>query len=186
MGRLGSDATDQSQRNLYNTRFANHTFANYFSDTPSDAHVRFATSQPTVMTSGTVLGAGINGAFVDDESTLNLAKVQERHYEKLQLFQRPFLTVPYLGKGSCDTTIESQLQQGEVVSDKKSTSTIMETSFAKYSLYPTDDAMEARVKNPSTSIEESALEGWVRGGMATRDMAVDSKFGQQNRPNASV
>jgi len=100
----------------------------------------------------------------------------------LNLVQRPFLTVPYLGKGSCDPAIESQLQQGELSSDKKSTSTVMEQSFMSHSLYPTDDKMKERVKNPAFSVEEVAMDGWVRGGMTTREMSSDKALGKNNRP----
>jgi hypothetical protein len=62
------------------------------------------------------------------------------------------------------------LQQGEIVSDKKSVSTIMDKSFMNYSLYPTDDKMQDHVKN--AAVEDSALNGWVRGGAATRDLPV--------------
>ena len=75
--------------------------------------------------------------------------------------------------------------QGELVSDKKSVSTIMDKSFANYSLYPTDNNMETRVKNPSYTIEEAAMDGWVRGGMTTRDMSSDKLMQKNNRPNAS-
>lgn len=184
MGRIGNDVTDQTQRTMYNTRFANHTLSNYFSQNLSDEYIQFATKQPTLMVSGTVLGAGINPAGVDTESKLNLNRVHERHFEKLQLFERPFLTVPYLGRGSCDPALESQLQQGELVSDKKSVSTIMEKSFSKYSLYPLDNKMEERVKNPSYTVEEAALDGWVRGGLSTREMSDDSKFSKQSRPRS--
>jgi hypothetical protein len=99
--------------------------------------------------------------------------------------ERPFLTVPYLGRGSNDPVLESQLQQGEIVSDKKSVSTIMDKSFANYSLYPLDSKMEEKVQNPKYSVEEAALNGWVRGGMATRDMSADPNMVKNNRPNAS-
>ena len=181
MDRIGTDVTDQTQRTLYNTRFANYTLANYTSENLSDGHVEFAMKQPTMTTNDMVLGQGINGAVVDDESILNLKKVNERHYEKLQLFERPFLTVPYLGKGSCDPTLESQLQQGEVVSDKKSVSTIMEKSFSQYALYPQD---EGKTPDASKLIEESALNGWVRGGATTREMTENTDFVKQNRPTS--
>ena len=185
MGRIGSDVTDQTQKNVYNTRFANHTLSNYFSQNVSDSHVHFATKQPTVMFGGTTHGFGLNGAVVDAESNLTLNVEHDRPIERIQLMQRPFLTVPYLGRGSCDPSLESQLMQGELVSDKKSVSTIMDKSFANYSLYPTDSNMETRVKNPSYTIEEAALDGWVRGGMTTRDMSSDKLMQKNNRPNAS-
>jgi hypothetical protein len=186
MDRIGNDSTDQSQKNLYNTRFGNYTLSNYFSETVSDSHVQFALNQPTINFSGMAYGQGLNGAVVDTESKLYIDSVEEeRSVGRVQLFERPFLTVPYLGRGSADPSIESRLQQGELVAQKKSVSTIMEKSFTQYSLYPTDANMEERVKNPSYTVEESALNGWVRGGAATRDMAADPYLKNQNRPNAS-
>jgi len=183
MARIGNDSTDQTQRTVTNTRFANYTLSNFFSETLSDSHVQFATQQPTLTFSGLVNGSGLNGSVVDTDSLLTIRTEQERPLEKLQLFERPFLTVPYLGRGSCDPTLESQLQQGELVSDKKSVSTIMEKSFTKYSLYPTDNQMEERVKNPANTVEEAALDGWVRGGMATREMAGNGDLRKNNRPS---
>jgi hypothetical protein len=79
------------------------------------------------------------------------------------------LTVPYLGKGSCDPTLESQLLQGEMVNEKKSTKTISEKSYSSdYSLFASDDNMVSRANDPKYTVEESALDGWVRGGNASR------------------
>jgi len=181
MGHLGNDAVDETQRNLSNTRFATWSLSNYFSQTTSDSHVLFATQMPTVNYNGTFLGAGINASLVDVDSHLSLNKEDERPLEKLSLIERPFLTVPYLGRGSCDPALESQLQQGEIVSDKKSVSTIMDKSFSNYSLYPLDSKMEHHVN----SAEEAALNGWVRGGMLTRNMSADDSFRQNNRPSGN-
>jgi hypothetical protein len=183
MGRISLDSTDQSQKNIYNTRFANYTLSSYFSNVASDSHVNFATEQPTTLFSGMVNGHGLSGQSVENESKMFFAMKNERPIEKLMLFPRPFLTVPYLGKGSCDPALESQLQQGEIVHDKKSVSTIMEKSFSDYSLYPTNSDMKSRVEDPAKNVEEAALNGWVRGGMTTRDMSTDSKFQNGNRPS---
>jgi len=185
MGHLGQDSVDETQRNVSNTRFASWTISNYFSDTASDSHVRFATQMPTVMFSGISNGRGLNGSLIDIDSALLLKTEGERPMEKLSLVERPFLTVPYLGRGSCDPALESQLQQGEIVSDKKSVSTIMEKSFANYSLYPLDSKAQEYVNNPANTVEEAALSGWVRGGMATRDMSSDDKFKNNNRPSGT-
>jgi len=181
MGHLGNDAVDETQRNVSNTRFATWSLSNYFSQNSSDSHVQFATQMPTVNYNGTFLGAGINASLVDIDSHLMLNTENERPMEKLSLIERPFLTVPYLGRGSCDPALESQLQQGEIVSDKKSVSTIMDKSFSGYSLYPLDSKMEEHVNNA----EETALNGWVRGGMLTRNMSADDSFRQNNRPSGN-
>ena len=36
--------------------------------------------------------------------------------------------------------------------------------FADYALYPTDSKMEDRVTDASNTVEEAALDGWIRGG----------------------
>ena len=183
--RIGSDKTDQTQNNVHNTRYANHNLASFFSENTSNEHVKFAIQQPTMMFSGNTHGNGLNGSVVDNESTLFMKSEQTTPFEKLQLFQRPFATVPYLGRGSCDPALESQLQHGEVVAGKKSVSTIMDKSFAQYQLYPTDDKMEERVKDASYTVEEAALDGWVRGGQSTREMSNDEIMQHSNRPNGN-
>jgi hypothetical protein len=184
MGRIGLDSTDQSQKNIYNTRFANYTLSNYFSNVTSDTHVKFAIQQPTTMFSGMVNGHGLTSSLIDDESKVLYETENGRTVGRTALFERPFITVPYLGKGSCDPALESRLQQGETVADKKSVSTIMEKSFSQYALYPTDDKMTDRVNDPAKNVEEAAMNGWVRGGMMTRDMSQDPNFQKGNRPSS--
>lgn len=185
MGRIGMDVTDQSQKTVYNTRFTNYTLSNFFSESLSDNHVKFAVEQPTMNFTSLGLGQGLGPNVVDMDSKLLINTEQERPLEKLQLFERPFLTVPYLGRGSADPSLESQLQQGELVSEKKSVSTIMDKSFAPYTLYPMDTKMEEYVKNPANTVQEAALNGWTRGGVSTRDMAGDDGLVKNNRPNGT-
>jgi hypothetical protein len=183
MGRLGMDPTDSTQQNLQNTRFANYTLSSFFSENLSDTHIKFATQQPAMMISGTANGKGIIGSAIDIDSELMHNSENERSMSKLQLMQRPFITVPYLGRGSCDPTLESQMMQGERMSEKKSIKTVMDKSFMGYSMYPTDSNMEERVSDSKHTIEESALNGWVRGGASSREVAQGSDFSRNSRPS---
>ena len=186
MGRIGLDRTDNTQRNLQNSKFANYNLSSYFSDNTATDTVEFAIQQPAMVMSGTATGHGLNGRTVDYESLLYLKVDQERSLEKLQLSQRPFLTVPYLGKGSCNPDLESRLMQGEVVSDKKSVSTVMEKSFMQYTMQPEDSTRDGRALNPKFTVEEAALDGWVRGGVSTRELSQDmdfSKSAKNTRPS---
>ena len=171
LGRIGDDATDKTQRNLSNTRYLDYSLSNYYMNSTQDSYVKFATSQPNILFSGIANGNGLNSSSVDYESILFFKSDQERAFEKLQLFTRPFATVPYLGRGSRDPAVESLLQQGDTVSGMKSVSTIMEQSFLNYSLYPLDKNMENRVKDSTNTVEEAALNGWVRGGATTREQS---------------
>ena len=158
MERIG---LNDSQRNVANTRFSTYTMENYFSSNP-DSAVRFATQTPTVNFKNTV--GGLPGSVVDSDSLLLIGNKQDRSLEKLNLIQRPYLTIPYLGKGASNPALESVLQQGERVSDKKSTWEQNETDQS----YPMIAKLKNRVTNPTYSVEEAALNGWVRGGRSSR------------------
>jgi hypothetical protein len=73
--------------------------------------------------------------------------------------------------------------QGESSQDKKSVSSIMSKSFMDYTQYPMDSEMHNRVNDSRHTIQEMALEGWVRGGVQSRELAHDGAFAKQARPN---
>jgi hypothetical protein len=175
LGRMGNDLTHKSQDAVHNTRFANHMLSEYTSSNASNSHVQFASQFPTVNFYGNVHGSGLNGNIVDDNSELTINKTQTRELEKLQLIHRPFATIPYLGRGSVDPVLETQMLQGENSNEKKSISTIMEQSFADLSTQPVTMKMKNRVTDPKYNVEEAALDGWVRGGMQTREMNTNYK-----------
>jgi hypothetical protein len=182
LGNISSDNTDSTQRNVQNIKFGNYQLSNFFEPDTNNSYLDFALNQKAVVFNGIAGGFGLGANSIDTDSILTIKQENERPLEKLQLNQRPFATVPYLGRGSCDPSLESQLQQGEFASDKKSVSTIMEKSFMGYSLYPTDEKMEEQVTNPKYTVEEAALNGWVRGGATTREMSMDQIFSKTNRP----
>lgn len=178
MGRIGLDSTDNSQRNIQNTRFANYQFSSYFSENRMDDTVNFACQQPNINYNTRTVGLTSN--VIDYESVLTLKTDQERPLDKLQLQQRPFLTVPYLGRGSADPDVESKLLQGDLIFEKKGVSTIMDKSFLPYIVHPTDEKMEQRVQDPQYTVEEAAMKGWVRGGISTREL---SEKDQKSQPS---
>jgi hypothetical protein len=180
LDRIGDDKTCESQSTAQNTRYANYTTSNYFSELPSDSQIQFATGQPAVVPNSN-FGSSVGGNNVDNESILLLKTEKERHLGRLSLMARPYATVPYLGRGSADPALESQLLEGEQGKDKKSVSTVMSQSFMGYTLYPTDSNMEQRVNDTQHTIEESASKGWVRGGVDSRSIAQDAGLAQNNR-----
>jgi hypothetical protein len=163
-----NDDIDTTQLNLDNTRYSNYVLSNFTQGTAE--HVQFATSQPEISFNALTNGLGLNDDnTVDVDSVLNIQKTQGRSFEKVQLFQRPFVTVPFMGRGFGNPILESQLLQGEPTIQLKSVGTIMEKSFIPFSTLPVDSMMQERVRDPRYTVEEAALEGWTRGGMITRD-----------------
>jgi hypothetical protein len=165
MGSLSADMTDQTQQNIQNTRFGSYTLSNFFSNSASDSQIQFATQQPGIL----VRNGGVASAVIDVESNLLNKSENERPFEKLQLFQRPFVTVPYLGRGGGDPTLEAQLQQGEMIRDLKSVGTISEKSYMDYNQYPMRDDLRSQITNPANLVQELAMDGWIRGGASARE-----------------
>ena len=159
LGHISDDNTDMTQRTSQNTHFSNLVLTNYFRDKVSSEHIDFVSKYPGMDYTG-IIGPGVGGALIEGESKLLYSVKQERPLEKLQLFARPYLTIPYLGRGSCDPMLESQLLQGEYVRGKKSVTTIMEQNYATQTIFPLPEQINA--------VEEVALGGWNRGGADTR------------------
>lgn len=168
MASLKADAPDQTQQNVQNTRFGNYSVSNYFSGYGTNSQVNFASEIPGFVAKG----GSPAGAVIDVESQLFNKVGLERSPEKLQLFERPFKTVPYLGRGGGDPTLEAQLQQGQTIRDMKSVATVSELPYIDYQNYPLRDDLRSQVTNPANSVEEVAMNGWTRGGASARDSSV--------------
>lgn len=73
-----------------------------------------------------------NGCNIDNDSKLrnsrNLTNTKEIH----QLMERPFLTVPYMGRGEGNTCIESSIRPGEHTMQHKSTNSLSGTHIDRY------------------------------------------------------
>lgn len=170
MTRSRAETIDRTQQTVMNNKFGDYMLTTYFSDNDRGDYEKVALMQPGVIFDGTSWSShGINHNTVDIDSALIIKNHNARSLEKLSLQQRPFLTVPYLGRGSADTTLESQLRQGDIVGNKKSVSTVTEQSFMNNQMYPLIDSIKDTITNPKYLVQEAALDGWIRGGVATRE-----------------
>jgi hypothetical protein len=118
---------------------------------------------------------GIGGCNVDESSELLLSSLS-RPRCKLSLLQRPYLTVPFLGRGQSDAVLESQIQQGDLANNRKSITNLTEVSHIKYSNVPMIPSLQATITNPANLIEGAAAEGWIRGGLPSRDLVKDNDY----------
>ena len=72
---------------------------------------------------------GLGGCNIDTNSKLLIGSIQTNPKCRISLQERPFLTVPFLGRGPSMPVKESQLLQGAYNPDKKSCKSIMEKSI---------------------------------------------------------
>lgn len=172
--RIGEDSCDKSQRNVQNSSASTYMLNQFRPDCPMNNAMDFALSQPNVNYTGSHQ-MGIGGCNVDESSELILSALS-RPRCKLSLLQRPFATVPFLGRGNSNPVLESQIQQGDLANNRKSITNLTEVSHIKYSNTPMIPSLQASVTNPANLIEGVAAEGWIRGGLPSRDLVKDTDY----------
>ena len=121
--------------------------------------INFATSQPNIFYNGSHQ-CGLGGCNIDTNSKLLIGSIQTNPKCRISLQERPFLTVPFLGRGPSMPVKESQLLQGAYNPDKKSCKSIMEKSIR-----PNQDLVPSlkflfKILQFSEGV---AAEGWIRG-----------------------
>lgn len=176
ISRIGNDNCNIDQNSIQNTQAANYLLQNYFaSDCSMRKPIDLATSQPGVMYNGGYM-TGAGGCNINESSNLQIGTIQTHPRCRIDLFHRPFATVPYLGRGSVNPIMESQIQQGEQLVNKKSVNPLSETSYIKYHQTPLLPAIQQRIDNPANQIENVASSGWIRGGVPSRELTRDADY----------
>ena len=181
MSRMGDDECNLSQRNVQNAEFGSYPLQNYFIQyCGMKKPIEFATSQPNVFFNGGFGNScGAGGCNINSDSNLKIGSIQTHPKCRISLYQRPFVTVPYLGRGPHHPLLESKLQQGTYMTNTKSCNATSEISFFHQyeDLVP---SLKATIQNPSNLVESSAAKGWIRGGLPTRDLVRDQSYFQRS------
>ena len=172
--RLGYDRTDFSQHTLQNVEYSNYMLDGFRPSCPLSNAIDFATSQPNINFTGSYQ-TSVGGSNISENSEL-LINDLSRTKCRISLTQRPYSTVPYLGRGKCDPILESQMQQGDFANNKKSINPTSEICYSQYAQTPLLPTVKATISNPANLIESSAAEGWIRGGLPSRELARDKDY----------
>ena len=176
LSRLGLDECNLSQTDIQNVASCNYSTQNYFaSDCSMRSTIDLATTQIGVNYKGTQ-NVAIGGCNINDSSKLQIGTIQTHPKCRIDLFHRPFATVPYLGRGAVNPIMESQIQQGEQLVNKKSINNLSEKSYIKYHQTPLVPSVEEKLTNPANYVEGAAAEGWIRGGVPSRELTRDKDY----------
>ena len=174
--RIGNDNCSQDINSIQNTQSANYMLQNYFAnDCNMNKAKSLATTQPGLVYKGS-MGSDVCGSNINDSSKLLIGSVQTNPKCRIDLFHRPFATVPYLGRGAVNPILESQIQQGEAVTNKRTITRVTEKSYGKYTSTPLIPSVKNTIQNPNNLIEGVAYEGWIRGGLPARELTRDNKI----------
>lgn len=172
MTQINNDPCALSQRNVQNKVSSDYMVQNFYPACPMSKAIDFAIQQPNVFYNGSHQ-VGINGCNINTNSDLKLTKITKPPC-RINLLERPFLTVPYLGRGPYNCLLESELLQGDNGINKKSANPSSEICYANYKNYPLIPEIQKTVTNPENLIEGAAADGWIRGGLPSREFARDN------------
>jgi hypothetical protein len=176
--RIGDDVCGISERDIQNQNFGSYTTQNYFEKFCDLTHqINLATNQPNIFLSGSVGSAfsGAGGCNIDNDSNLRIKRTQTNPKGRISLRERPYKSIPYLGRGPSMPLQESKLQQGIYLETKKNCKMVTEKSYRTRDseLIP---SLKATIQNPNNLIEGMAAEGWIRGGLPTRELTRDNDY----------
>ena len=178
--RLGDDTCYNTERTKQNTSFGSYTTTNYFVQYCGlKQPIKFATQQPGVFVNGGFGNSGAGGCNIDVDSDMTIGTIQTHPKARISLFERPFATVPYLGRGPCRPVEESRLQQGDYITNKKSCNTISELEYENQYV-PLIPSLKATITNPNNLVEGVAAKGWIRGGLPSRELVRDRDYLQSH------
>ena len=168
IGRIGYDSINLTQKNIQNQNQANWLLTNYNTDDCAmDKTKNFALSSPMINYTGSY-GMGLNGCNVDANSQLKLEPVS-RPPCRISLFQRPYLTVPYLGRGSVNSDEELRLLTGDLNSNRKTVTDFSEIPVQDRYFIPMLTYTKKTIGKCENCIESSANANWIRGGLPSRE-----------------
>jgi hypothetical protein len=186
LSKIGLDQCNISQTDIQNVASCNYSTQNYFASDCTMKNVReLATTQPGIMYKGG-FNVGAGGCNINDSSNLLIGTIQTHPRCRIDLFQRPFATVPFMGRGSVDPILEAQIQQGENITNKRSVTNLPEKSYLKYSQTPLLPDVKEKIENPAYCVESVASEGWVRGGVPSRELTRDREYYNSKGRNTNM
>ena len=141
-------------------------------DCKNEKVVEFATNNPYMKFRD---GYGISECNVDQSSNLRVGKSRKNPKCRSQLLHRPYLTVPYMGRGSGNANVETQLLPSEDTSQGKACNSLAGVTIENF-FTPLVKNLEEHVQNPKYLIQEDSDKRWVRGGIPTRQIVKNIDY----------
>ena len=138
---------------------------------------KLALSQPNVNFADGFGNSGINGCNIDVDSELRNNRKGLTNLNCIQnLNQRPYATVPFMGRGVGDVKNELDIKQGKQTWVSRSCNTLSDMDYTDYHMIPLLDDVRKNVQNPGNLVQEVAADDWVRGGIPSRQLIKNKEF----------
>lgn len=139
-GRIGQDQTTETLHSMLNKSYSDYHLENYLVPTENNSFLNHVNLQKKGS-----LQVGHLGSNVDSYSEL-IKSSNTTNNVKINLQQRSYLSVPYLGKGNNDISIENHLLHGETFREKKSKLKNTEIPYFNVRDFPVHDKEMTAIK----------------------------------------
>jgi len=116
----------------------------------------------------------IDGCNIDKDSNLRNAKNLTNLRFINQLYERPYLTVPYMGRGIGNKKLETVLVPGEDTYQAKPCNNLSGLDTTHFNMYPLLPNIKDNIQNKKHLIEEE--NGWVRSGAPSRQIIRNKNY----------
>jgi hypothetical protein len=126
-----------------------------------------ALSQPITQYRDGYGSVGQRGCLVNNDSKMRNGSQLTRDKGPQQLFERPFLTVPYMGRGLGDPCSEKSLKEGVATYQNKQCNTLAGVTISNH-FTPLIDCIKNTIQDPIHIVPEANKEDWIRGGYPSR------------------
>ena len=166
LSRIGNDESVYTQDNIMNNSVSKYMTFNPF-ENKCLGGADFAMKQSNVFVNKSTYGVGPLGCNIN-ESTVLSKGILTNDNVKLTLRERPYLSVPYLGRGNAEVSKENKLRMGDTFKDKKSVVQMNEQCFNNLSKYPMNDGMKNKINGNKSK--------WETSGVDTRNMYKTDEY----------
>jgi hypothetical protein len=128
------------------------------------------------------------GCNVDNDSNLRLARNTTHNGYIQELQPRPYLSVPYMGRGSGNVCRETTLRLGEPTFEQRPCNTLAGMHIDR--MDPLLPFIKAEVQNTQHIMTEAVDPNWIRGGQPSRSLIRNEEYlkacGYTNMPSNNL
>lgn len=114
------------------------------------------------------------GCNIDDDSTFRNSRNLTNLRNINTLYQRPYLTVPYMGRGSGNVCTESNLRSSEDTFQNRPCNNLAGITINRN--IPQLDCIKDNIQNPIHLIPEVNDCNWIRGGQPSRQIIRNKEY----------
>lgn len=130
-----------------------------------------AMSYPTMLARDGYGWTSKDGCNIANDTELRLGKKITAYKGPKSLRTRVFVGGPNLARGEYYADVESKIRPGEPTTAGRSVNVLSGVSINRFT--PMLESLAQTIQNPQHIIPEDACQGWIRGGMSSRNLVRD-------------